>query len=299
MSVFSPETFRTPITIEDAWKCIVSDGKKRQRAPCLLPSDYWISYDEAEIIWLERFRQYAMKHRGNLSILKSYADFKEYARNARPDPTRGEWIWLYSQIAKHAGDVLFRDLVQTMACRDALLPFLESIPDKELSNAYHRIKSPWLSTHPIPAIPYQGLEAAIQEDAPYKVAITKMLCRHVTDEEILNRAITLGKGAVVASMLGSSPIDRIIEIMIDAHANWENPAPLFERLLPHHEDEIAAWRDPWGNGFFWYLYRRPVLSRTIIEGLPPKILATFKTKNRYEISPEDLWTYFRPSSTMP
>ena len=144
-------------------------------------------------------------------------------------------------------------------------------------------------------IPYQGLEAAIQEDAPAKVAITKSMCRNVTDEKILARAAALKKGAVVASMLGSLPIDRIIEILIDAHANWENPAPLFEHLLPHHEDEIAAWHDPWGNGFFWYLYRRPFLSRSIIEGLPPKVLATFETKNRYEISPEDLWTYFRPA----
>ena len=109
------------------------------------------------------------------------------------------------------------------------------------------------------------------------VAITKMMCRHVTDEEILNRAMALGKGAVVASMLGTPSIDRIIEILIEAHASWENPATIFERLFPQHEDEIAAWRDPWGNSFFWYLYRRPVLSQTIIEGLPPKILATFET----------------------
>ena len=299
MSVFSPENFCTPITIEDAWTRIVSAGKKRPCAPCLLPYGSWISYGEAEIIWLERFRQCALEHCGNLSILKPYVDFQEYVKDARPDPTHSEWIWLYSQIAEHAYDDLFRDLVQIMACRNALLPFLESIPDKELLNAYHRIKSPWLSTHPIPAIPYQGLEAAIQEDAPNKVAITKMMCRNVTDEEILNRAIALGKGAVVASMLGSSPIDRIIEIMIDAHANWENPAPLFERLLPQYEDGIAAWRDSWSNGFFWYLYRRPVLSMDIIRGLPPKILATFETKNIYGISPEDLWSYYRPSSVPP
>lgn len=299
MSVFSSENFCTPITIEDAWKRIVSDGKKRPRAPCLLPYGCWISYGEAEIIWLERFRQCALEHCGNLSILKSYVDFQEYVKDARPDPTHSEWIWLYSQIAEHAYDDLFRDLVQIMACRNALLPFLESIPDKELSNAYHRIKSPWLSTHPIPTIPYQWLEAAIQEDAPNKVAITKMMCRNVTDEEILNRAIALGKGAVVASLLGNTSIKRIIEILIEAHASWEKPTPLFERLLPQFEDEIAAWRDPWGNGFFWYLYRRPVLSMDIITILPPKILDTFETKNRYGISPEDLWTYFRPSSVPP
>lgn len=317
MTVFSVETFRTPFTIEDAWKRIVSAGKKRPRPLCLLPRDGNIPFgllirprtffsphveygpDEAEIIWLEMFRQYAIKHDEKWTILNAYTDFQKYAEKARPDPTRSEWLWLYTQIAEHASDDLFRVLVQTMACRNALLPFLESIPDKELLNAYHRIKSPWLSTHPIPAIPYQGLDDAIQEDAPSKVAITKMMCRHVTDEEILNRAMALGKGAVVASMLGTPSIDRIIEILIEAHASWEKPAPLFEKLLPPHEDEIAAWRDPWGNSFFWYLYRRPVLSQTIIEGLPPKILATFETKNIYGISPEDLWSYYRPSSVPP
>ena len=316
MTVFSREDFLTPFAIQDAWKRIVSAEKKRPRDQCLLPRDINTSFgrlissraffprieyglDEAEIIWLERFRQCALEHCGNLSILKPYVDFQKYAENARPDPTRDEWIWLYSQVAEHASDDLFRDLVQIMACRNALLPFLESIPDKEFSNEYHRIISPWRKNESVPEIPYQGLEAAIQEDAPSKVAITKMLCRHVTDEEILNRAIALEKSAVVASMLGPLSFDRIIEILIEAHTSWENPAPLFERLLPQHEDEIAAWRDPWGNGFFWYLYRRPVLSRTIIEGLPPKILATFGTKNRYGISPEDLWTYFRPSSLLP
>lgn len=317
MTVFSVETFRTPFTIEEAWKRIVSAGKKHPRALCLLPRDGNIPFgllirprtfysphveygpDEAEIIWLEMFRQYAIKHDEKWTILNAYTDFQKYAEKARPDPTRSEWLWLYTQIAEHASDDLFRVLVQTMACRNALLPFLESIPDKELSNAYHRIKTPWLSTHPIPTIPYQGLDDAIQEDAPAKVAITKMMCRHVTDEEILNRAMALGKGAVVASMLGTPSIDRLVEILIEAHASWENPVSLFDCLLPQHEDEIAAWRDPWGNGFFWYLYRRPVLSRTIIEGLPPKILDTFETKNRYGISPEDLWTYFRPSSMPP
>ena len=317
MSVFSREFFQAPFTIEDALKRVLSAEKKHPRDLCLLPRDCGMPFgmlissrliqlsqmedelNDIEIIWLERFRQYAMKHCGNLAVLNSYVDFQKYAKNNRPDPTRGEWIWLYSQIAEHPNLDLFRNLVQIMACRDALLPFLESIPDRDFSNAYHRIMSPWLSINPVPAIPYQGLEAAIQEDAPSKVAITKISCRRVTDAEILNRAIALEKGAVVSSMLKTASVKRIVKILIEAHASWENPIPLFERLLPQHEDEIAAWRDPWGNVFFWYLYRRPVLSQTIIEGLPPKVLATFETKNIYGISPEDLWSFHRPSSVSP
>jgi len=59
-------------------------------------------------------------------------------------------------------------------------------------------------------------------------------------------------------------------------------------------DEIAAWRDPWGNGFFWYLYRRPDLSQSLIEQLPKPILATFEMKNRYGISPADTWPDYCP-----
>ena len=313
MSVFSRETFSKPISMEKAWQLIMAAKTKRVQGNYLLPGpsspisdSLWPLIttilpkgleESIIIIWLEQFRQYALEDGGKLAILKPYKDFQEYNQKCRPDPSQGEWLWLYTQIAERQCSVcdLFSTAVQIMGGRDALLPFLESIPDKELFDLFQKIKSPWQISVPALAISYHGLEAAIQEDAPAKVAITKITCRHVTDEEILNRAIVSGKGAVVASMLRDASVDRIVEVLITAHTNWENPAPLFEHILPQYEDEIAAWRDPWGNGFFWYLYRRPFLSRAIIEGLPPKVLATFGTKNRYEISPEDLWTYFRPA----
>lgn len=292
MPLFLKEKLCVLASSELAWKYILSCGVKPPRDKLLLPYEL----DEVKkIICMEIIRHAVQKNGGDMAILKPYVDFNVYAGEHRPDPTRGEWFWLYSQNVVHPPYISFRELVGIMACRDAFIPFFESIPNRLFHADFLRTFS--LSQPPASssAFAYQSLETAIQEDAPAKVAITKMLCRHVTDEEILKRAIILEKGAVVASMLGSSPIDRIIETLIDAHANWENPAPLFEHLLPQHEDEIAAWRDPWGNGFFWYLYRRPFLSRSIIEGLPPKVLATFETKNRYEISPEDLWTYFRPA----
>ncbi len=289
MSLFSREMFRSPITIEEAWKLIASTGKKHTHDKLLFSEDFG---EVDRIIWMERLWQFALAHGGS-AILGTYKDFRDYSEERRPDPNKEQWLFLYSKIAEC--NIRFQETIQLMACRDALLPFLESIPDNDFSNAYHQILSPWPSTCAVSTIPYQSLEAAIQENAPTKVTITKMMCRNVTDEAILNRAIALEKGAVVASMLRDASVNRIVAVLITTHTNWENPAPLFEHILPQYEDEIAAWRDPWGNGFFWYLYRRPFLSRAIIEGLPPKVLATFGTKNRYEISPEDLWTYFRPA----
>lgn len=316
MSVFSRETFSKPISMEKAWHLIMTAKTKRVQESYLFPHPSsnslhsLIAFLNPEgfeasiiIIWLERFRQYALAHGGKLTILNPYKDFQEYNQKRRPDPSQGEWLWLYTQIVERQCNVLefFSKTVQIMGGRDALLPLLESLPDKELFDLYQKIKSPWQINVPAPAISYHDLEAAIQEDAPEKVVIIKTFCRHVTDDEILKRAIASGKGAVVATMLRGAPVDRIVEVLIMAHTNWENPTPLFERLLPQYEDEIAAWRDPWGNAFFWYLYRRPSLSLDIIKSLPPKVFATIELKNRYGISPKDLWCFYRPSliSTRP
>lgn len=297
MPLFLEENFCDLASSELTWKHIISSEGKRSEDRLLLPHEL----DEiGKIVCMEIIRHAVLKNGGDLAILKPYVDFKVYAGKRRADPTRKEWIWLYSQIVERHLNISFQELVGIMACRDAFIPFFESIPNRMFYISFRQqIFTRGQLTCSLFPIAYQPLEAAIQEDAPAKVMITKMLCRNVTDEEILNRAIELGKSAVIASMTKTTSIDRIINILITVHTRCENPVPLFERLLPQHEDEIAGWRDPWGNGFFWYLYRRPLLSRSIIEGLPPKILATFETKNRYELSPEDLWTYFRPSPTMP
>jgi hypothetical protein len=126
------------------------------------------------------------------------------------------------------------------------------------------------------------------------VELLQMMCRDVSNEAILNRAVAERKTAIVEFKLNTAPIEQKIQILIAAHTSWEDPAPLFRRFLPLFKDEIAAWRDPWGNGFFWYLYRRPVLSRSLIEHLPKPILATFETKNRYGVSPADIWKDYCP-----
>ena len=142
--------------------------------------------------------------------------------------------------------------------------------------------------------PYPDLEAAFQADAPSQVELLQMICRDVSNEAILNRAVAEEKTAIVEFKLKTVPIEQKIQMLTAAHASWDDPAPLFRRFLPMFKDEIAAWRDPWGNGFFWYLYRRPDLSRSLIEHLPKKVLETFGTKNRYGISPSDLWNDYRP-----
>lgn len=291
MPLFSIETLIAPISMPDAWEYVVSVGSLCPKDKRLLPEEC----DESEkIVWLERLRQFAVEHGGDLTILEPYKDYQGYALSRRPDPTWDQWIWLYQQIGARRGNRSMRDIIPIMACRDALLPFLETIPDKNLWDEYALMLSPEQYDESDTPFPYPNLEAAFQADAPGQVELLQLMCRDVTNEAILNRAVAQGKTAIVEFKLKTAPLEQKIQMLIAAHASWDDPAPLFRRFLPMFKDEIAAWRDPWGNGFFWYLYRRPVLSRPLIEHLPKPILATFGTKNRYGISPADIWPDYCP-----
>ena len=311
MPLFQKETVSFDTIFQDypidaAWEHIVSIGTNRPDDHCLLSNGYNV---EAKIIWMETLRQFALEHGDDLSVLESYTDFREYAGERRPDPSRDQWLWLYSQIREFHQrcdglrdqnryariDVvpLIKMFVNIMARRDAFLPFFAFVPDKAVWDKYHALTTPGQPQKITYPFPYPNLEAAINADAPAKVAIFKFMCGDVTDEEIFERAVDLEKGAVVASMLKNATFDRILEILLDAYTNWEDPTPLFEHILPQWENEIAAWRDPWGNSFFWYLCRRPKFSMDIVRYLPPKILATIETENLYGISPKDLWAFYR------
>ena len=291
MPLFSMETLDDMISMPDAWERIVSAGDQRPRDKRLLPEEY----DESEkIVWLERLRQFAVEHGGDLTILEPYKDYQDYALSRRPDPKWDQWIWLYQQIGERHRKISLQDAIQIMACRDAFLPFLESVPDIMFWNRYTSILSPEQYKESDTPFPYPNLEAAFQADAPGQMELLQMMCRDVSNEVILNRAVAERKTAIVEFKLNTAPIEQKIQMLIAAHASWDDPAPLFRRFLPMFKDEIAAWRDPWGNGFFWYLYRRPVLSRPLIEHLPKPILATFGTKNRYGISPADIWPDYCP-----
>ena len=291
MPLFLKETLIAPISMPDAWERIVSAGNLRPKDKRLLPEEC----DESEkIIWLERLRLFAVEHGGDLSILEPYKDFQGYALSRRPDPKWDQWVWLYQQIGARHRKKTLRDVVQIMAGRDALLPFLETIPNIVLWDEYTSMLSPEQYEGPDTPFPYPNLEAAFQADAPGQVELLQMMCRDVSNAAILNRAIAQGKTAIVELKLKTAPIEQKIQILTAAHASWEDPAPVYRRFLPMFKDEIAAWRDPWGNGFFWYLYRRPVLSQTLIERLPKKVLKTFGKKNRYGISPADIWLDYCP-----
>ena len=292
MPLLSIEMLYSQASMKDILEKVLSAWNKGPTDKILLPEEISV---EDKIIWLERIRQFALEHGGNLSVLEPYVDFRSYAWERRPDPTWDQWIWLYQQIGAYRGTHSMRVVIPIMACRDALLPFLASVPNKDIEDEYKEffsVEQPDCSDIPFP---YPNLEEAFQRDASAEVELLQIMCHGVSKEAILNRAIGMEKGSVVAAMLKNAPIDKVIEILIGIHATWQNPASSFDHILPQREDEIAAWRDPWGNGFFWYLYRRPVLSLDIIRGLPPKVLATFETKNRYGISPKDLWNDYRPS----
>ena len=288
MPLFSMESLNRASSIKGAWDYIVSSRDRFPRDKCLLPDEIDI---QEKIVRLEMLRQYALKHDNDLSILALYKDFRECALERRPDPTWDQWIWLYQQIGERHRDSSKHDVIQIMACRDALLPFLASVPDKVL---WDKFKPMLLQEQPADPdmdlpFPYPDLEEAFQQDVPEKVELLQIMCRDVSSEAIMNRAVAQEKTAIVEFKLKTVPLEQKIQMLTAAHASWEDPVPLFRRFLPMFKDEIAAWRDAWGNGFFWYLYRRPVLSQTLIERLPKKVLETFGTKNRYGISPADVW----------
>ena len=157
MPLFSMKTLNNPNSIPDAWEHVVSVGDLRPRDNRLLPEG---CDESAEIIWLERLRQFAVEHGGDLTILESYKDYQVYALPRRPDPTWDQWIWLYQQIGARHRKMSLHDAVQIMACRDALLPFLKTIPDFVLWDEYTLLLSLEQYEGPDPPFPYPNLEAA-------------------------------------------------------------------------------------------------------------------------------------------
>ena len=139
MPLFSIETLNAPISMPDAWEHVASVGDHHPRDKRLLPEE---CNEFEKIIWLERLRLFAVEHGGNLTILEPYKDYQGYALSRRPDPTWNQWIWLYQQIGARRGNRFMRDVIPIMACRDALLPFLETIPDKKLWDEYTSMLSP-------------------------------------------------------------------------------------------------------------------------------------------------------------
>jgi len=271
--------------VDQAWDAVANGAS--------VPKDHLLTPEridrDMQIVWLEKLRQFALAQAGDLTLLEPFEDFRELVGERRPEPTLDQWLWLYTQVGARRWNQNKTDSIGIMAGRDALLPFLASIPDKKLWDQHADKKT---GNTPLP---YQGLEDANVADAPAQLTIFRMMCRGASDDDVLNRAIHLQKIVIIRSMFKTLPPTRKVETLIAAHTEWEDPAELFQ-LLTEYESEIATWRDPWGNGFFWYLYRRPVLEKKIIHSLPKKIMETFVVKNIYGFAPEDLWIYYRPNA---
>ena len=126
------------------------------------------------------------------------------------------------------------------------------------------------------------------------------MCRTVTDEQILARAVSLEKPAVTSSILKKLPPDQKIPQLIKILRHWEKPEELLDKAVESFGPEIVSWHDDYGNGFFWYLYaRNQPVSEAIVDVLPDEIVASMKQPNRFGVSASDLWLYYREGPHLP
>jgi len=263
----------------------------------LLPED--MPFAE-KIILLELARETAITNGLNLSALETRKDFAEWVSDRRPDPTPDQWMWLYLNIGARHPILNENAVLGIMAGRDALLPFLRSAPDLRLVECYEKFFEEDTEDEPINELPYPQLEETIKNDLPTKLEIYRIMCRTVTDEQILARAVSLEKPAVTSSILKKLPPDQKIPQLIKALRYWTKPEELLVKAVESFGREIASWHDDCGNGFFWYLYARdqPV-SEAMVDALSDEIVASWEQPNRFGIKASDLWTYYREGLHLP
>ena len=257
----------------------------------LLPGDIPLA---DKIILLELARETAIASGLDLANLENRKDFAEWVGERRPDPTRDEWLWLYSKIGVRHPILSVDEVVGIMAGRNALLPFLRSAPDLRLVECYEKFFEEDGEDEPIDELPYPQLEEAVKNDVPAKLEIYRIMCRTVTDEQILNRAVSLEKPAVTSSILKKLSPDQKIPQLIKALRDWNKPEELLVKAVESFGPEIASWHDDYGNGFFWYLYaRNQPVSKAMIDALPDEVVAPWEEPNRFGIAASDLWLYYR------
>ena len=263
----------------------------------LLPEDTPLA---DKIILLELARETTIASGLDLAELESRKDFAEWSAERRPDPTWHEWIWLYRQIGARHPFLTVEKVVGIMAGRDALLPFLRSAPDLRLVECYEKFFEGDAEDEPIKELPYPQLEETIKSDAPAKLRILHIMCRSVTDEQLLARAVSLKKPAVTCALLNKLPQEQKIPSLIKVLRLWTKPEELLAQAVELFGPDIASWHDDYGNGFFWYLYARdqPV-SEAIVDVLPDEIVAPIEQPNRFGVSASDLWPYYREGLHLP
>jgi|GEM_PF-5411654 len=253
------------------------------------------------IILLELARETAIADGMGLDPLRPYHDFAQWSGDRRPDPTPGQWQWLYRNIGVRHPFLSVDKVVGMMAGRDALLPFLRSAPDLRFVVSYEKFfeEEPATDSTDSVELPYAQLEDAIKNDAPAKLAIFRVMSRNVTAEQLLARAVALEKPAVVCSLLKTQPSEQCVPALTRILRHWTKPEELLSLAVKAFGPELAAWHDEYGNGFFWYLYAcsRPV-SKAMVAALSDEIIATWETPNRYGIVPSDLWAYYRTGPSL-
>lgn len=292
-----------PIINEDTLRCeivqklqtFVQSGLFAQQGDLILPETFSIA---DKVILLELTRKIALKNAVDCSALQGYSDFAELVYQRRQDPSREQWLWLFQNIGARHQILSVDEVCGIMAGRDALLPFLSFAPDIRLQKHYEKFFVDATEDDDPSPLPYPNLEEAINNDAPGKVKIYSLMCRNVTDKQILNRAVFLQKPHVVSSLLRNMPESQQVPMLIKIIRDWEHPEELLRICMESFGEKIAKWRDEYGNVFFWYLYGRnfPV-TQELINALSAEVIETFETQNAYGISPCGIWLWYRQGIT--
>ena len=263
----------------------------------ILPESFSIA---DKITLLEFVRKTAIENHYDCTPLRKAPDYAEWIDQRRPDPSRDQWLWLFQNIGARHQILSVDEVCGIMAGRDALLPFLSFAPDIRLQKHYEKFFGTAVEDDDPSPLPYPNLEEAINNDAPGKVSIYRLMCRNVTDEQILNRVVCLQKPAVVISLLKKLPSDMKVRKLIKVLRGWTTPKILLNQAIQEFSNDLNSWKDEYGNSFFWFLYSLPnPVSKNMVDLLPEELLCVFDHPNCYGISPEDLWLYYRKGILLP